>query len=278
MMTHKFRTRGNAIASCVLVPIVCISIVACEAPSAGTTLQAVSVSSVRPVSSSGAVDECLPVKVAVLADKTASSTENHIEAVAMSHVEALVRLVNKCGGAIALGLITDRSDRPLQRYSIEPPPTRPMAPPDNIPPFEFSERRAHYEDALNRYQQAEASRLEEKAPTRDQFFRAVRSLLERPATAQRTDMAGAVARADVFLSEREVNVQTNGRRVLVIVSDTLDNVHRSLPVLEAGATIVVATAGTVSRLIADLDPVRFESVQAAVDFTVASAGAPAVVK
>lgn len=270
-MKHKPTRRAGAIVRCLLVLVACVWTTGCNAETAATTLTEAHIRTPPTSTPSPTVDNCRPLKVVVLVDKTASAATNHIENVEMAHVETLVRLANECGGAIALGLITDRSDRALERYSIKPPRASPLPPPVNLPPFEFAERHAEYERALRQTQVDNEDRLKERTHEREKFLGNARALLEIPALARRRDVAGAISRADVFLAEREVDVTTTARRYLVLVSDTLDNVRRPLPELQGGAAILVATAGTISSLVADLGPERFESVQAAIDYVVSSA-------
>jgi hypothetical protein len=62
-----------------------------------------------------------PVKVALMGDKTGSTEKTRTQQIQSEDRNQLVELISHCGGEIALGFVTDESNRSLVRLRVEVP-------------------------------------------------------------------------------------------------------------------------------------------------------------
>ena len=220
------------------------------------------------MSSALSVETPVPIVVGVLPDETGSTTWTRTPQVTPADIEPLYGLVLCRGGEVALGLIRDASNRGLLRLRVEPPPVVTSAPQKTGRPFEDARRMGRY----RKQRAADESRLQEwreqAASDVESFRERAAILLNHAADAPRTDVCGAIQRADTALAEPIAVWPQAPHRWLVVVSDGQDNAHRCPPVtvLKSGAELLAVNGNGDVGSIAALNPQVFESVRAAVTY------------
>ena len=209
-----------------------------------------------------------PVRIVVLVDKTGSVKQNGIDQPVPEDLVTLVELVGVAGGELAVGRITDSSDKPLWRFAVETPPVEPIRPAQDGNPFQVDVEMAEYAQVMAGYREKLQSWTDGYASKEESFMQSMRSFLEGPADAQRTDLWRAVGRGSRFLSEPLVGAETPPLLFLVLVTDGQDNV-RSKPVqLGVPARVAVVHGALEIGDLAQLQPQSFESFDAAVRWIV----------
>jgi hypothetical protein len=208
-----------------------------------------------------------PVKVAVFLDKTGSWSQTQAEGLTVADLDPIFGLLRQVGGEVAIGLISDRSDRGLIRLRLERPTlVAPPCPDRRGNPYEVAVRVKKYEETAKKFA-ADQAAWEAKADQKIKaFVEEVQPLIAQLANSRRSDVNGALQRGEAFLSEPD----SWGTRYLVLLSDCKDNVGAARPAI---ASKLIVTNGLASvPLLEDLKPVRFESVRAAILWIVAQSG------
>lgn len=218
----------------------------------------------------------MPLALATMFDQTASANSTRTEQPNLPELMPLIERIKRSGGELAMGLIRDRSNRPLLRLRIEPPPIAPNRPSNGGNTYEVARRLDQY-DADYREFQYKYDIWQQTANERIKVFvEALRALLAQPANARRTDLFNALARADLFLSEASLGFGTTTRplKMILLVSDGKDNVGAKIPAMRSNARIIVVNGvgslGSLERL--NPPPLQFESFEAAVRFIVTMKG------
>lgn len=213
-----------------------------------------------------------PVKLGVMNDKTGSAGETRTQQLTAADLDPLIELLRRRGGELALGLITDDSNRPLLRLRLDAPPAPPPPPPKEGNAFEVAERMDAYRSARAAYER-EAKEREDGAERRiEEFRRAAAELLSRKPDARRSDVWGAIQRADLFLAEEDAGWTRPPDRFIALISDAQDNARRPRAALRSGARLLVVNGAGSLGSVGSLDPVRFESPAAAWRYVAAEGG------
>jgi hypothetical protein len=214
-----------------------------------------------------------PLRAAAFDDQTGSMRDARVGQVSPATFAPLYERLAVSGGELAFGLIRDRSDAPLVRLYVPPPPVAPrFAEAQSTNVFaaaavkkrEDSER-AQYEVRLRAWRAETSARI-------NVFASAIAPLLNQEPNAPRTDIRSALVRADVFLAE-PTSFPVPPKNVVILVTDGIDTVNGGdLPHPSAPADILIVNGvGSVGYL-APLHPVRFESLDAALRFAVREGG------
>lgn len=211
------------------------------------------------------------VKIALLQDKSGSVGHTRTPQVTMEHLDLLVNFIRPCGGEIGFGTINEQSNSSLYRLRIEAPPAdAPKEPNKNGNPFQVQQDMKEYRKARVRYDQSMKvfdSEMERRIAA---FKLNINARLDAPATARRSDFFGGIQRANLFLSENTAAWPSSPRQYLVIVGDGIDNVkseHESLP---KTIQLILVNGSAAMGSLASFNPSRFESIESAIDFVVAS--------
>jgi hypothetical protein len=183
-------------------------------------------------------------------------------------------LIGQRGGEIAIGLIRDQSNRGLVRLAITVADPVDLQPPTTWPsnPFLANRARAVFAAEKGKRERQRSAWEAEHAPMVDSFRADVERLLAAPSNARRTDVHGALRRADAFLAE---NPQIWGRPVYsaaIIVTDGDDNAHGAPAQWRSGAQILAVNGNDSIGVLARVQPPprRFESIQAAIRHFIAA--------
>jgi hypothetical protein len=243
----------------VIVAAACIA-AACGDTAHASAAEAPSTES-RPV--------CAPVKVALIVDKSKSAPGTRTPALSIDEVDSLVEVVASCGGELAFGVIHDRITDPFVRLRLD---ARPQKPADSTAHNVILRRRE--QSALTRSYAENLKRWEDNATAKvGAFGQRVKPLLEHAADANWSPVWDSVARGDLFLAERESGPDEDARRVLILVSDAVDDVRgapaqrrAALQSLKSGATLLIVNGAGSAGSLAGLKPVSFESFEPAVRY------------
>jgi len=218
------------------------------------------------VEASGPAAPPAPVRVAVLVDKTASTSWTRVPVVSAEDFEQFLALLTRRGGELAVGLIRDRSNRGLLRLRILPPPAAPQPPNPHQNPFLLAEALAAYE-TRSREHRDHVALWRREVERRLAVFRAqLGELLETKADATRSDIWGALHRVELFLNEPHNSASGTPHNWILLVSDGEDNVRRPRVVLRSGARLLVINSSATIGVLQDLEPLGFESFPAAAAF------------
>jgi hypothetical protein len=213
-----------------------------------------------------------PVVVAILQDETGSTGWTRTPQLTPDDLEPVFQLIVSTGGEVALGLIRDSSNRGFARLRVGPPPIISPVPDPVGDAFADAGRM----EAYRRQHQLEDEAYEEwqdRTGKDVQAFRATAgALLTRPFDARKSDVCGAITRADLMLDESDFVWPTPPHRWLLAVTDGQDNAHQCKPVskLASGARVVAVNGDGRVATIDAISPQIFESTKSAVAFIVST--------
>jgi hypothetical protein len=204
-----------------------------------------------------------PIKIAVMSDKTGSANYTRTEQPKPDDLAVLIELVTAAGGELAVGLVADDSNRPLARLRIAAPPLEPVKPQRHGNAFEVAERVSEYEEKYAAYRKAIENHRADSEREVERFKEQIAGVLAGKPSFNRSDVWGAIARADLFLAEDHSVWGLPPEKFLILVSDGQHNVDSPAVQVTSGAAVVLVNgAGRVGDL-ATLKPQTFENVQAA---------------
>jgi hypothetical protein len=209
------------------------------------------------------------VRIAALVDKTASTSWTRVPVVRVEDFEPLLALLARRGGELAVGLIRDESNRGLLRLKIPRAPAAPTPPNPHQNPFLLAEARAAYEIGLRRHHEHIEEWRREVSGRLADFRAKLGPLLEVEADATRTDIWGALRRAELFLNEPQSSGLVAPHNWILLVSDGEDNARRPKVALRSGARLLLINSSAMLGALAELKPLAFESFPAATAYLVA---------
>lgn len=210
------------------------------------------------------------LKIVMLQDKSSSTESTRTPQAELSHIDSAIALVSRSGGELAFGLINVNSNQSLVRLRIDMPPVAPPKPSEEGNPWEadsemraYDEKRAKYDLDLGQWKSKTANDI-------DTFKSQVAPLLALKADARRTDIFGGLQRASLFLSERELGLTTLVHGCVILISDGEDNVKAPYNALPANTSLLIINGSASLGPIEQLEPQRFENIDAALRFIAAS--------
>jgi hypothetical protein len=211
-----------------------------------------------------------PVRIGLCQDITGSTTFNRVDRLSQDNLTKLIQVIKKRGGELAVGTLSDDSDRSMLRLRIEEPPVTPREPTPKDNPFVHAQKMRVYKTQLTDYENAKRKWERESSERVNNFLAKADKLLSQPVLSRHSDVWGAVERADLFLAEEESSWSLPANRYLILVTDGEDNVGTKFCGLRSIAkTILVNGAGKLGNL-GMLKPIRFESAAAAIHWVAAN--------
>ena len=142
-----------------------------------------------------------PARVVLMFDQTGSVGVNRVEQPGVDDLAPMFEVLWRVSGELAIGSISDDSNRTLLRLPFDLPPTPPEEPPKRGNAFilaglreDYAEVKAEYDASLDVWASQTESRIVD-------YRERAESLLARPANARHTDVWGALRRARSFLDE-----------------------------------------------------------------------------
>lgn len=259
MIQLRHKTSIMSVALIVALAAVPLFTVGCNRAHSGDTRVATA------MATSKAADPAFstPLDISLQIDKSASVIPNGVDTVTMADVNEMALLLKLHGGNLGVGMITGHSDEPNVELHVSPPPVAPVAPSRNLNVF----RRAILMPRFKAEQAAFRKRMDKWEMSTDQalrqFMAEVAPIVKHKANAQRTDIGGAIRRAELFLNSVQ---QREARHYLVLVTDLGDN--RNIPFEPAPniSCLLVSNALANVGLLKGFDVVRFESMEEVIRF------------
>lgn len=210
--------------------------------------------------------ELRPVRVVVMIDQTGSTLATRVPQLEIADFGDLLDLLLQNGGEIAVGTVRDRSNRPLIRCRVDEKPIRHAKPPaEKMNVFVRQRLMRAYLAEKSKEDQLEAAWQDQSQQKVEQFREQLQDVLDAP-LAGRTDIYGAVLRADLFLAEPEDGWRQPTRRFAVFHSDGIDNVRGPNTAMRSGAAVLVVNGSASLGALGALNPTRLESFSAAVRY------------
>lgn len=254
-------TSGAVIITCALLFCVSLIFAGCG-KSSGTPLSEQSAQSVAVKASQNLSTPCL---FSVFDDKSRSVKSARIAPIQEQDLLALINVLRQTGGELSFGLIGESRMRPLLRLRIPVSPPLPVKR-NSQNAFERAEQDSAFQEAMESY---EAKRKQWEADVNQRiavFMEAARPRLHEPAKAKATDIASALARAELFLNEPGAVWPAETHRLIILNSDGIATTNRKPVEIKSGARLLLINgSGSLFRL-EPLHPLRFESKQAALDY------------
>jgi hypothetical protein len=210
-----------------------------------------------------------PGLYSVFDDKSRSVKTARMSPIQEQDLKSLIDILRLTGGELTFGLIGESSDRPLQRLRIPVPPARPVKP-EVQNAFERAEQDAAFQEQIETYE-ANYQHWEEAVNQRiNAFLEAARPRLQEPARDKTTDVYSALARAELFLNEPSEVWPGQTHRYIILNSDGIDTARGKSVKIKSGARLLLVNGRNSTGVLDSLDPLRFESKQAALDFIAAT--------
>jgi hypothetical protein len=259
-------TSAAVIIACAL--LICISLLSAGCGwSSGTSLSEQSAQTV-PVEASQSKRVLAPGLYSVFDDKSRSVKSARIAPLQEQDLRALINVLRQTGGELSFGLIGESSNRPLLRLRIPVPPAPPVKR-EAHNAFERAEQDSAFQEELESYE-AKCKQLEMEVNQRiAAFMEAARPRLQEPAKDKATDIASALARAELFLNEPGEVWPAETHRLIILNSDGIATTNRNPVEIKSGARLLLINGSGSLGTLEPLHPLRFESKQAALDYIAA---------
>ncbi|MCI0603396.1 hypothetical protein L0156_10325 [bacterium] len=216
-----------------------------------------------------AVTQQPPLKIVVFQDKTASTGWTRTEQLKYEDIQPLVTLIRKHGGELAVGLVAERSNLSLVRVRTDVPLVKPVEPPKNGNVFDVAQKIGQYRKQLAEYEKIKAEKEEKEAAREKEFEEQVRKLFSLPASRKRTDIWGALRRADLFLSESDQSWKAPTEKYALFCSDGQDTAHGPKYSMKSKAKLIIVNGSASLGNMEGIDIIAFESMSAAVQHLLA---------
>lgn len=221
--------------------------------------------------STPAVKAVPQLKIAIFDDKSGSTEHTRVQLMTVEVIEPLLGLLDRRGGELAYGIISDRSNKGLVRIVIPEPPVEPVEPDSRQNPFLLAEERAVYEKRMAEYQEAMDRRKTVVVRQLTSFREQVGKMTSLPRNAARTDIWGAVRRLELYMNE-PLTSKMPPHRYAIFATDGLDTTGAPKPRFESGTTLVVVNGSASLGAMEELRPLRFESLESSIAYVLAREG------
>ncbi len=221
----------------------------------------------------------MPLRLAGVLDKTGSTEPNKIPSYTEEHFKTIAKALQERSGEFRLLVLCSDSDKVLAHLKIPvsaTPPASPASLPDenSVNTIEYAKLEQGYSQRVTEYKTKKAefdraNQVQRKANEVEIaiFLKAARSVLAAPPTCKSTDIVGGIKRVDLFLSERQPAGSISAREVAFFVSDGEHNTTAATkpPEMKSKPEIVVVSPGSGAGMLEQLQPTKFESIDAAIE-------------
>jgi hypothetical protein len=269
-----------AVLAIVLLALLLTALYGCGNPNAAMLARSAQTPAISRTDDPPELISGAPLRIVVFEDETGSRLETRTPQLTPEQLRRLIALCEAHAGEIGFGVIRDESNNLFERLTIDPPPPPPTAQvATGTNGIDLEAKQAELDGAYNRdvvTYNADIKKWKGNVADHEKMFVSnVSRLLAQPPDAQRTDVNGGIGRAELFLSENEAVFGKPAHRYLVMISDGQDNIHKPKTALPPNTTLIIVNGvGSVGSL-ADLHPLRFESIDAALNYIAAKEAAPA---
>jgi hypothetical protein len=224
-------------------------------------------------------NKLMPLEIATIIDKTGSTGPNKIPDVTEEHLKTIAKALQERGGKFRLLALCSDSDKVLAHLKMPVPATAPAAvsplPEENtINSIEYAKLQEDREAKVAAYDKQKAAfdratQVQHKANEVEIaiFLKAAKSVLAAPPTCKSTDIVGGIKRVDLFLDERQPAGAMPVRKVAFFVTDGEHNTTAAMkpPEMKSKPEIVVVSPGSGAGMLDQLQPTKFESIDAAIE-------------
>lgn len=232
-----------------------------------------------------------PAKIAIAIDFSGSRETSRINQITLDDLSTLIDTISSQGGEIGVIAICADSNFPALRIRIESPPyldpsgfnlaVKPTPPKiEGISPFKAAELQQEYQQQLAQYQQFEAKSekqialhkqdlkrwQEQQKQKLNSFQSELKTLLQKPASCQNTDIWGAITRIDLFLNEDSSIWNLTPNNFAVLITDGEHNTDREPVVMQSEAEILLVNGAGKAGEIGNLNYKAFEAPVAAFEY------------
>jgi len=183
-----------------------------------------------------------PVILVIVYDMSKSAKQNQVPELNEGHIEILVNLVLEVGGSINYSTLESNSFVPINRLGLEPIQDKSLK-----------------QKAMIRQKQNQ--RIES-------FRQEVSESIKSERSAMRTDLWGAIKRADRLY--QEVSIGKQYRKYLLLISDGLDDANKHSPVALSNDVFVILVGNTNEELKQQIggQVSEFEGLDAAIKYII----------
>lgn len=196
-----------------------------------------------------------PIKVAGLTDVTGTAPQTRTKQLTVEDFMPVINRLKKTGGELGVGLINEKSDKPLLRLRIEIPPVEPAKPTEEGDVDALAEQMDKYQSEKQDFDKRFSEWKTETNNQTELFLIELKRLLDRPPTAQRSAVSAAIERGDLFLSENDPDFpKETTKKFILLNSDCQNNVGKSRVQLKSKAQIIVVNGVGSLGYLANLEP------------------------
>jgi hypothetical protein len=136
--------------------------------------------------------------------------------------------------------------------------------------FERAEHEALFQEELEKYESVLKQWKADVDRSVSSFMDAARPRLREKASAKRSPINSALTRSELFLNEPAAAWPIAPHRYIILNSDAIDTTKSARVTVKSGATLVLVNGSGSLGVLDSLNPLRFESMQAALDHITAT--------
>ncbi len=220
----------------------------------------------------------VPLHLAGILDKTGSTEQNKIPNYTEEQLTTIAKALQERGGEVRLLALCSDSDKVLAHLKLPVPATAPAVvaplPEENtINAIEYAKSQEERETKLAEYNQQKATfdrtnqaQLKANEVQIAIFLKVAKSVLAAPPTCKSTDIVGGIKRVDLFLDERQPTGAIPARKVAFFITDGEHNTTAATqpPEMKSKPEIIVVSPGSGAGMLEQLQPTKFESIDAAI--------------
>jgi hypothetical protein len=230
-----------------------------------TVVIALSACSRRQTVTHAAPQPLVPLKIAILQDKSGSVDSTRTPRITMAQFDILIAALEKRGGSLAFGFIDDDSNKSFTTLRIAARPIPPVEPSKEGNPFKVAEAQSKYKKEQEEFEINERQWRSETNQAIVAFRSAVTPLIEDRRRSRATDIYSGLNRADLYLAEADTTFSSDNspKRYMLVISDGLDNMRRPLAEMRSQAQIILVNGSASIGAMKAFNPERFEGIEAA---------------
>jgi hypothetical protein len=209
-----------------------------------------------------------PVKIVVLQDITPSTNWTGTPMLTIADLDPVIEMLCLRSGELAFGLISDDSDKGFVRLMIESQPMPPVEPSKEGNPYKVAEIYGKYKQDMEEFKGRFDIWKRNTEAVKSRFKADVDRLLQEKRLVKSTDVFSGVRRADLFMSEDDAAWKNQKiKKYIVLITDGLENAGKVQECsLKSDSKLILVNSSGSMGLLADLKPLRFESIAPAVRY------------
>lgn len=213
-----------------------------------------------------------PVKAAVFQDISGSMDNSKTSEISPEDLKPIIEMLRQRGGELAFGFISDKSNNPLLRLKIAPPPVSPVSRETAGNHFEKLKIKEKNQRLREEYLPDSLKWAKEINIEIENFLNRLDGLLRNKYPSNRTDIYEAINRAELFLNEPAEEWGGKLKKYAIIISDGEDNTGAEKNGIKTDTEWLLCNGlGSFGNL-DNLQPRLFESYQNAISYIISKEG------